>query len=63
MEVTNETKKIKIKYKGSDIFGKATKRTIKDSKNDVQADKEDSEYLKKVQESLSKNSEKYYESE
>lgn len=63
MEVTNETKKIKIKYKGSDIFGKATKRTIKDSKNDVQADKKDSEYLKKVQESLSKNSEKYYESE
>lgn len=63
MEVTNETKKIKFKYKGSDIFGKATKRTIKDSKNDVQADKKDSEYLKKVQESLSENSEKYYESE
>lgn len=63
MEVTNETKKLKIKYKVSDIFGKATKRTIKDSKNDVQAESKDAEYLKKVQDNLSENSDKFYESE
>ena len=63
MEVTSETRKLKIKYKVSDIFGKATKRAIKDSKNDVQTDAKDSEYLKKVQENLAENSDKIYESE
>lgn len=63
MEVTDKTKKLKIKYKLSDIFGKATKRTIKDRKNDVQEEIKDFEYLNKVQGNLLENSEKIYESE
>ncbi len=63
MEVTETTRKLKIKYKGSDIFGKATKRAIKDNKNDVQANSNDMEYLMNVEKNLKENSEKYYESE
>ena len=35
MKLTKVTKKIKVKYKGKDIFGKATKRALTDKNNDI----------------------------
>lgn len=57
LKITNKTKKTKLNYQGKDIFGKATKRVIKDKNNDIVAY---DEYLDKVEIEMKKNSLKKY---
>lgn len=49
------TKKIPIKFRGNDLFGKATKRVIKDEKADVKVKIEDDEYLRKIKNEMINN--------
>ena len=56
LEVTPDTKVIKISYRGSDLYGKATKRVIKDKKNDVAND----EYIDRISEEITKTSDTIY---
>jgi len=51
LEKTNNTKTLPLKYKGSDIFGKATKRAISNKDKDVA---ESSSYLNKVSDDMNK---------
>jgi len=57
LKVTNKTKKIKINYQGKDVFGKATKRVIKDKSKDIA---KDNEYLDKIEKYLKNNRFKKY---
>lgn len=57
LKLTNKTKKIKISYQGQDVFGKATKRVIKDKNNDLT---QNDQYLNKVEQELKKNQFKKY---
>lgn len=57
LKITSKTKKIKLNYQGKDVFGKATKRVIKDKNNDIV---KDDEYLDKIEKDLKKNSFKKY---
>ena len=57
LKITNKTKKIKLNYQGKDIFGKVTKRVIKDKNNDIVSY---DEYLDKVEIEMKKNSLKKY---
>lgn len=61
MELTKDTKNIKLNYQGKDIFGKATKRVIKDRNNDVVKIKDN--YLDEVEKMIKENSNKEYISE
>lgn len=61
MKLTNKTHKLKIKYKAEKIFGKATKRVIKDENNDVA--KHDNKYLNEVEQNMINNKDKEYISE
>ena len=54
MKKTKNTKKIPINFKGNDLFGKATKRTIGDKNADVKISDKDKKYLYKVRETLIK---------
>ena len=45
MELTKESRKIAIEFKGADIFGKATKRVIENYLEDVSAIKKDEEFI------------------
>lgn len=57
MKLTNDTKKIKIKYKAKDIFGKATKRVLSDKNKDITTN---DKYLNEVYNNIKENSEKKY---
>jgi len=57
MKLTKKTKKIKIKYKGKDVFGKATKRALKDKTKDIE---QNDEYLDKIYINMKDNYEKKY---
>ena len=61
MKITDKTEKIKITYKVDNIFGKATKRVLKDAKCDI-AEHND-KYLKDIKKDFIKNSNKEYKSE
>ena len=61
MKITDKTKKIKITYKIDNIFGKATKRVLKDDNCDIA--EHDDNYLKDVKKDFIKNSNKEYKSE
>ena len=56
LEVCSDTHPKKITYKYSDIYGKATKRVLKDKKNDLSSDM----YLEKIYTEMSKTSDKIY---
>lgn len=57
MKLTGDTKKIKMKYKTKDIFGKATKRVLKDKNKDIT---KNDKYLDEVYNDIKKTSEKKY---
>lgn len=61
MELTNDTRKIKLNYQGKDIFGKATKRVINNRNNDVV--KIEDNYLNEVEKMIKENASKDYISE
>lgn len=60
LEVTSEIETIEIKYKGKDVFGKATKRVIQDLNKDVANNVEDKEYIEEVAKNMINSSEKEF---
>lgn len=59
LEVIPETKRLNITYNGRDLFGKATKRAIKDINNDLE---KENDYLIKLSQKLIEDADKKFES-
>lgn len=57
LKLTNKTRKIKVSYQGQDVFGKATKRVIKNKNNDLI---KNDQYLDRVEQEMKKNKLKNY---